>query len=440
MLQEVGLNLNFLSVIVTDTEPTMNSMGRMLEGRDNVPWIGCLDHLINLVTSIAFDYPSTKDTMISARKLVGTFTGSTQNSDKLKEAQQILRHGQVALVPIQDVITRWWSTYRSIERLLTLRPSIEYLTQAAPPIGYTLSTDEWDTLLVVKSVLEPFRNVQLYLEGANYQTLGFVAYGINDLRYGLDISITNILAIASPTETEAAILRLLSAMKAKFIEKFGPGKRAGSKLLENYCEYRRPGVRNSHVGIPKITMMASFLDPRFKHLKIFDSADRLLIIADVHAEMELQYNRDAAAISDIEAPPVQRRRVEYAENTLFFRIAEMQNETDPVDFELQDCIQRELEAYINEQCVPMEVAISETQKRYTDPLEWWRCHSNFKLLSLVAKRILCIPATSASSERVFSDAGNVISEERSRLAPDVASSLILLKHWDKIENLLGLPI
>ena len=88
----------------------------------------------------------------------------------------------------------------------------------------------------------------------------------------------------------------------------------------------------------------------------------------------------------------------------------------------------------------MEVAISETQKRYTDPLEWWRCHSNFKLLSLVAKRILCIPATSASSERVFSDAGNVISEERSRLAPDVASSLILLKHWDKIENLLGLPI
>ena len=82
-------------------------------------------------------------------------------------------------------------------------------------------------------------------------------------------------------------------------------------------------------------------------------------------------------------------------------MAEMQNETDPVDFELQDCIQRELEAYINEQCVPMEVAISETQKRYTDPLEWWRCHSNFKLLSLVAKRILCIPATSASSERVF---------------------------------------
>jgi hypothetical protein len=377
--------------------------------------------------------------MISARKLIGTFTGSTQNSEKLKEAQQVLMHGQVALVPIQDVVTRWWRTYRCIERLLALRPSIEYLTQATPPIGYTLSTDEWDTLLVVKSVLEPFRNVQLYLEGANYQTLGFVAYGINDLRYGLDISIRNIQAITSPTEAEAAILGLLSAMKTKFNEKFGPGKRAGSKLLENYSEYRRPGVRNSHVGIPKITMMASFLDPRFKHLKIFDSADRLLIIADVHAEMELQYNRDAA-ISDIEAPPVQRRRVEYAENTLFFRIAEMQNETDPVDFELQDCIQRELEAYINEQCVPMEVAISETQKRYTDPLEWWRCHTNFKLLSLVAKRILCIPATSASSERVFSDAGNIISDERSRLAPDVASSLILLKHWDKIENLLGMPI
>jgi len=49
--------------------------------------------------------------------------------------------------------------------------------------------------------------------------------------------------------------------------------------------------------------MASFLDLRFKHLKDFDSADRLLIIADVHAEMELEYKR--VAISFIEASRVQ---------------------------------------------------------------------------------------------------------------------------------------
>jgi hypothetical protein len=56
MLDEVGLRFNSISVLVTDTEPTMNSMGRILEERDNVPWIDCLDHLINLVTAIAFDF------------------------------------------------------------------------------------------------------------------------------------------------------------------------------------------------------------------------------------------------------------------------------------------------------------------------------------------------------------------------------------------------
>ena len=70
-----------------------------------------------------------------------------------------------------------------------------------------------------------------------------------------------------------------------------------------------------------------------------------------------------------------------------------------------------------------------------NPLDWWRAHSHFKLLSIVAKKILCVPATSASSERVFSDAGNVIADDRSRLTPDVASALVLLKNWEKIERM-----
>jgi hypothetical protein len=62
------------------------------------------------------------------------------------------------------------------------------------------------------------------------------------------------------------------------------------------------------------------------------------------------------------------------------------------------------------------------------------------LLSIVAKKILCVPATSASSERVFSDAGNVIADDRSRLTPEVASALVLLKNWEKIERLLEIHI
>jgi len=48
------------------------------------------------------------------------------------------------------------------------------------------------------------------------------------------------------------------------------------------------------------------------------------------------------------------------------------------------------------------------------------------MLSQLALRILCIPATSAPSERVFSVAGLTIAKDRARLAPQTANELIFL--------------
>jgi hypothetical protein len=61
------------------------------------------------------------------------------------------------------------------------------------------------------------------------------------------------------------------------------------------------------------------------------------------------------------------------------------------------------------------------------PLTWWKANElKFPLLSHLAQRLLCIPATSAPSERVFSNAGLTISKDRARLSPDTASELIFL--------------
>ncbi|KAK1875931.1 Zinc finger BED domain containing protein 1 [Dissostichus eleginoides] len=48
-----------------------------------------------------------------------------------------------------------------------------------------------------------------------------------------------------------------------------------------------------------------------------------------------------------------------------------------------------------------------------DPLKWWR-----ESLSILARKYLCIPATSSSSERVFSTGGNIVTCLRSSLKPD----------------------
>jgi len=47
-------------------------------------------------------------------------------------------------------------------------------------------------------------------------------------------------------------------------------------------------------------------------------------------------------------------------------------------------------------------------------------------LSALAKRLLAIPCSSVPSERMFSTAGQIVTDQRSRLAPDSVSRLLFL--------------
>ena len=92
-----------------------------------------------------------------------------------------------------------------------------------------------------------------------------------------------------------------------------------------------------------------------------------------------------------------------------------------------------------EKSVDAEVALYKIERRisykyqtesgivFNNPLDWWKLNAcRFKVLSQMAKEILCIPATSASVERLFSASGNTITEERCNLSRDVANDLIFL--------------
>ena len=63
----------------------------------------------------------------------------------------------------------------------------------------------------------------------------------------------------------------------------------------------------------------------------------------------------------------------------------------------------------------------------SDPLDWWRTHErDYPLLASLARKYLCIQATSSPSERLFSKAGSIVTPHRSRLNPDKANMLIFL--------------
>lgn len=85
---------------------------------------------------------------------------------------------------------------------------------------------------------------------------------------------------------------------------------------------------------------------------------------------------------------------------------------------------------------PQEAAKKEIQKYIcieanpTDnPTKWWKTyHAQLPLLSLMARKYLCIPATSVPSERAFSVAGNIVNSKRSCLLPENTDMLTFLAY------------
>ena len=89
-------------------------------------------------------------------------------------------------------------------------------------------------------------------------------------------------------------------------------------------------------------------------------------------------------------------------------------------------VEREMQEYAAAPKIPRATQVN-GKHVLNNPLEWWkvRCHK-LPILSLLARRSLCVPATSAPSERLFSTAGLTIANARAGLLPDNAAYLIFL--------------
>ena len=73
-----------------------------------------------------------------------------------------------------------------------------------------------------------------------------------------------------------------------------------------------------------------------------------------------------------------------------------------------------------------------------NPLLWWsQNESKFPVMAHIARKVLCVPATSAPVERLFSHAGLTIANDRASLLPDMAEDLVFLHDsWDLMDELL----
>lgn len=126
---------------------------------------GCYGHRINRIVSAALQVPAISHIVGKGRKLVTYFHQSSSATDLLKVKQaSILTGGAVGHKLVQDVATRWNSTYLMLNRIMEQIPAI-MATVTDPTLSksaasslknYVYSFEEQTTVEKLVEVLQPF--------------------------------------------------------------------------------------------------------------------------------------------------------------------------------------------------------------------------------------------------------------------------------------------
>jgi len=159
-------------------------------------------------------------------------------------------------------------------------------------------------------------------------------------------------------------------------------------------------------------IIASILDPMYKHLPGFSNDFKKLaydnvrqIIQQMPASVE-QPSPSGDAIGS--ETPAKRFRPNHA----------------AVMFLLGDCASQQA---VEDSDFENYIKSSWTSDSTETALEWWKQNDKlFPKTAKLARKFLCVPATSVQSERLFSATGRLISDLRNRLLPEHAESLVFL--------------
>jgi hypothetical protein len=412
--------------IVSDTEATMGKFGRLIESDHNVPWLGCIDHRLQLVTKVCWTQNATfSNTLDKARALVGAFSHSTQATDQLQAYQQEDQKNPLMLV--KDIATRWWSTYSMASRLVRLRKYVDLcITNHFIHQSYGLNNTEWGILDQLLLALEPFQFFQQILEGEYYVTLSLVPAALDTLREGL-MEMTD-----EGNMNFDAVVDLATRMLEKFNKEFG-----SPEGISFYDAYSSAVGNERRVGIPKECLLATAMDPRSKNLvgvpndgsieKIWGEIEKRAIAIQKKLQPSTPAAVTAPALSVPQANGSSAYLLKFAQRLGNAPLPSPPTAAvDPEDL-ARNIVRNEINAYKADP----GISLTDIDLKFTNPLEWWKDNEKkYPILSILARRILCITATSAPSERLFSAAGLTITNDRCNLLPQHAESAIFLRgNW-----------
>ena len=367
-------------VVAVTTDNAMN-IKNAVKGAGMVD-IGCMAHTLNLCAQELLD----KDDSLKAarKKIKETATMmKTSHCAKVNFEESQKRLGMEVKALVQEVKTRWNSTFHMLERALEVRDALVLFYTDTSYEDHALSSDEWAAIRVGTKVLAPLHEATKEMSSEHFVTGSKVVPVVKNLLGWY-------------------------AEEAREWQQRGNSDQ-GYKLCKALLDILN---RRFHaVEEVKELVVATICDPRFKK-QGFRSAEK----ADRAVRWLKQEMEEVDRIDRVDTPQVQEVTAE-KRSSLWSRFDAEVTTRNSLPTPSPDTREAELRRYFELPNLP----------RQQLPLAWWKQEeSNFKRLSKIASKYLMVQGTSVPSERVFSAAGAIISEKRSRINDENANMLIFL--------------
>ncbi|CAI5987867.1 unnamed protein product [Closterium sp. NIES-64] len=383
----------------------------------------CLAHVINLAVQAALAVTAIRKLLKILRDMASWIGYSPQRSGKFLGLQRTLNaqgnpaKPKPALKLVQDSPTRWGSTHDMVERAGVLQEPITVFFAQTQGVSKAdkakmdtlrLTDADWETMHSVKTFLSPFAKVSKAAEGAAYPTVSMVLPYYNGL---------------------------IDAMESRLAK--GP-----SATLKPMIEAALGLLKKYELMSSNELWIATFLDPSMK-AAWFDDAHWETLHPDTERrarphpssgeviqlvrERVAEYQARAAAIAPQPTPLAPVTEEEEGDAADDDEDAEFL----PSRRRLAARLSASQEAGRGGMVQDDEVGryLSERVRCDVSALEYWRSATNMQTLRRMARDYLAIPATSASSERVFSLGRNLISWKRHRLASQRTRASMILRSW-----------
>ncbi|WAR27086.1 ZBED1-like protein [Mya arenaria] len=360
---------------------------------------GCFGHRLNLVVKHALSVSEVAKVLGKGRKLVTFFHSSPSVSGELLKKQKLLLSEDVASHKlIMDVPTRWNSTLAMLKRLCELTPAVislvttseNTITKAAVTAIKNNAYNFEEHAIVEKlvSVLEPFQCATEILCAEKIPTMHKV----------LPVVIKLSKEVAA-NEDDPPVIR---AVKSRMRE----AACALNPYRKNF-DFMPTMKAEAHDLLMKLALTTSVSFKQEMPEEVNNNEPVLPQMPDLAKGSESK--PDLQALGHPSVP--KKAKAADTEDWLDDVVCTGVTHEDPTDL-----VEAEVSRYLGTKVDPGQTVLG-----------WWRDHEeSFPRLSKLAKKYLCCQASSVSSERVFSLAGQVVSKKRCRMNPDLIDQTIFL--------------